>query len=578
MVAVCVVIAGLLLSSCIKSEGKNYTDIVRNASVMSMLKVIDTGDSLYDAGNYDEALVHYLVACNRAADFLTEQDKQRCGVAHLYVGNIYYHNQCYAKALEYYVKGLKIYESCAEHPEAGRFYNNIGNIYNTFQDYEKGMSYYETAYRLNHAARDTVNEYKVLVNMTGISTFLGKTKEAKKYYDLSEKIRNRANIENNFMSRFNLLLILMAEKQYAKSLQLARDCMYYSLAHKMAPRYLCSSYQYMYMAHANLNDNDSAMYYLDKCHETATRDSLLDYVTLTLKEYTSMYKENGNIRKAFECQSLYLDLTDSIYNKRDFDVVKNALFLYEKEQINKEIELLHEREQERLSTISRQRTTIAAVIAVVLILTFFIVVVIRQKRRLDRNYSALYEVNANSIAAQELMKQRLRHQHARIEYLEKELLNSPESGRGEETPAGAQTQDTSARRYEKSNLNDDLKTSLAYAISDIMENTTEYCSPDFSLDRLATLVSSNSKYVSQTINDTFHKNFSNFVNEYRIRLAGIRLADKGDYRNYTLRAIGESVGFKSYSSFTSVFRRITGLTPSVYQTKAREEALSSGES
>lgn len=31
-----------------------------------------------------------------------------------------------------------------------------------------------------------------------------------------------------------------------------------------------------------------------------------------------------------------------------------------------------------------------------------------------------------------------------------------------------------------------------------------------------------------------------------------------------MKAVAESVGFKSYSSFVSVFRKVTGITPSLY--------------
>lgn len=107
-----------------------------------------------------------------------------------------------------------------------------------------------------------------------------------------------------------------------------------------------------------------------------------------------------------------------------------------------------------------------------------------------------------------------------------------------------------------------------------MKNADEFTSPDFSLDRMAELVGSNSSYISQVINDTFKKNFSNYINEYRIRLACLRLSDTANWGNYTLKGIGESVGFRSYTTFVTVFRKITGLTPRLYQEKASKESSS----
>lgn len=112
---------------------------------------------------------------------------------------------------------------------------------------------------------------------------------------------------------------------------------------------------------------------------------------------------------------------------------------------------------------------------------------------------------------------------------------------------------------------------LRQEIAGIMENTEEFCNPDFSLETLAERVSSNSKYVSQVINDSYGKNFSAYVNEYRVRLAAKRLADP-EFRSLTIKAVSESVGFKTHATFITVFRKVTGMTPSVYQKMAAKDA------
>ena len=103
-----------------------------------------------------------------------------------------------------------------------------------------------------------------------------------------------------------------------------------------------------------------------------------------------------------------------------------------------------------------------------------------------------------------------------------------------------------------------------------MENTEEICDCDFSLERLATSIGSNSRYVSQVINDTYGKNFRTFINEYRIRESQLRLLNTAEYGNYTIKAIAESVGYKSHTNFIIIFKKITGITPSMYQTIAKE--------
>ncbi|RTZ81689.1 MAG: AraC family transcriptional regulator, partial [SAR324 cluster bacterium] len=71
----------------------------------------------------------------------------------------------------------------------------------------------------------------------------------------------------------------------------------------------------------------------------------------------------------------------------------------------------------------------------------------------------------------------------------------------------------------------------------------------------------NRTYISQTINEKFNKNYSSFINEYRIKEAQkLLLKDT----NLTYEGIGFEVGFKSKSAFNSAFKTYTGVTPSIF--------------
>ena len=84
------------------------------------------------------------------------------------------------------------------------------------------------------------------------------------------------------------------------------------------------------------------------------------------------------------------------------------------------------------------------------------------------------------------------------------------------------------------------------------------------------MVGSNSRYVSQVINDVYKENFRTFLNSYRVKKAMIRMNDEKGYGHYTIRAIAESVGYKSQANFINIFTRLTGMKPSIYQKISRE--------
>lgn len=97
-------------------------------------------------------------------------------------------------------------------------------------------------------------------------------------------------------------------------------------------------------------------------------------------------------------------------------------------------------------------------------------------------------------------------------------------------------------------LTTDQRISLLQEIERVMGDTKEYCNSEFGIETLASLVGSNSRYVSAAINEGYGKNFRSFLNEYRIKEAMRRLADVEHYGGYTIKAISESVGYKSQAN------------------------------
>ena len=72
------------------------------------------------------------------------------------------------------------------------------------------------------------------------------------------------------------------------------------------------------------------------------------------------------------------------------------------------------------------------------------------------------------------------------------------------------------------------------------------------------------------INDAYDKNFKTLLNEHRIREACRRMADQEHYVHLTLQAIYEDLGWTSAAGFIQSFRKVNGMTPSMYQKLLRK--------
>jgi AraC-like DNA-binding protein len=121
-------------------------------------------------------------------------------------------------------------------------------------------------------------------------------------------------------------------------------------------------------------------------------------------------------------------------------------------------------------------------------------------------------------------------------------------------------------RYEKAGLRAEKVEGLVTRIIALMEQEKIYCETDLTLQDLARRLHSSTHQVSQVINEGMKKNFYDLVNGYRVAEAKRLLLDPKT-RNYTIISVGHDAGFNSKTTFNTVFKKFTGLTPSDYRQK-----------
>lgn len=106
---------------------------------------------------------------------------------------------------------------------------------------------------------------------------------------------------------------------------------------------------------------------------------------------------------------------------------------------------------------------------------------------------------------------------------------------------------------------------------DLMKKEKLYEKVDLTLENLAQSLQISSGYLSQIINEKEQKNFFEFVNLYRVESVKEKLLNP-DFDNYTIMGIALESGFKSKSTFNSVFKKFTGQTPSAFKRQSQHQA------
>ena len=113
------------------------------------------------------------------------------------------------------------------------------------------------------------------------------------------------------------------------------------------------------------------------------------------------------------------------------------------------------------------------------------------------------------------------------------------------------------------------------------EGSQDFIKKETSLSRLALQFETNTKYLSEIINAHKQKNFNNYINELRINYIIDKLKNEPTYLQYKISYLAEESGFSSHSVFATVFKGITGISPtafiSILQNKDEEFVASKNE-
>lgn len=246
--------------------------------------------------------------------------------------------------------------------------------------------------------------------------------------------------------------------------------------------------------------------------------------------YHDFYSAQGNHTLADKYELLWLRQRDEAAGQTRIHEMKNAEFLMEISKLNDQIKsLFHQRKM--------QRTLLAVISSFLLFAIVMVTLLVVNYRKLKRSNRHLYEKNQELIAVEE-----------------------------------GQQLEVDKIKYRSSQLDEDSVDELFAQVTHAMRSTDEIFQESFNIARLAEIVGAKQHHISQVINSKTGKSFSSLLAEYRIKEACRRMQDVNNYGNFTIEAIGQSVGLKSRPYFVQLFKKYTGLTPSAYQKMARDGA------
>ncbi len=122
-------------------------------------------------------------------------------------------------------------------------------------------------------------------------------------------------------------------------------------------------------------------------------------------------------------------------------------------------------------------------------------------------------------------------------------------------------------KYQRSSLKAKDIENIKGEIMEYMDREKPYLNRELTISDVAADLKIPRHFITEVINNHMGKNFYYLINEYRVEEAKKRLNDP-KYSNLTILAIAYDSGFNSKSAFNTIFKDLTGMTPSQYLKKS----------
>ena len=127
-------------------------------------------------------------------------------------------------------------------------------------------------------------------------------------------------------------------------------------------------------------------------------------------------------------------------------------------------------------------------------------------------------------------------------------------------------------KYEKHRLDDTTRQGYIERLNAYMDADKPFLKDSLTARELADMVGIPAHYLSIILNSDFKQNFYLYINTYRVNEARRMLADPA-FAEMNILTIAYKSGFNSKTTFNTIFRQMTGMTPSLYRKMNNPDTL-----
>ncbi|MDE5877172.1 MAG: AraC family transcriptional regulator [Muribaculaceae bacterium] len=560
------ILMAVVLWTCL-AEGK--VDIQRMYDKyrhLSMSQLADMGNEYMTRQSNDSALAVFTIMVSRVNDMSSDEDKNYGVTAYNSIGVIHFLQANYAAAYSNFLNSIQLLDI----PDSPG-YQNIAAIYHYYGDTARANACLRRV--VDYAVNEGHWEHAMVSLMNLITTNLNMEGS----YDLEPYRRPLEQLLKNipsseaedipYLMMFCQAMLQASKGQHQEAIDDLKKSVDMAGSMVIPPRDIYGSYSCIAREFLTIGETDSAIHYIGLAEQLARDNNFQELVIESYKNLSYLYGRSGLTDKQREYHYRHLELSDSILNFREFGHIRDLELAHEVNHFEKRLTQMMLEERLRRNTL----WLVSVALVIVIGLVFFLIC---QNKRLKEKNRELFNKNIEDmkrIATMLDLQSAQSSTHDRNEIPDNNGENNENVSHSEIV-----TEDSGISRvkYEASKLTDQAKDEILEKVYRVMNDSKYFCREGFSLKDMAEYCGSNVTYVSQVINEKIGKTFTQILNEARVNEARKRFVDFETYGHLTIEAIVADLGFKSRSTFSKTFKRITGLTPTEFQKIARETQAS----
>ena len=329
-------------------------------------------------GNYEVALKHL----EKNITYF-KKDSTNKAYALFQVAIIHRNLGDYKKSLETYLDILDIFEHKKDSSAMASTFNSIANIYGDMDNYDEAISNYIKANLIFINKDDKRNQANTFQNISEIFLRKRDTSSSRVYANQSLSIAQKINEDYAIGSAYYTLGRTYLSSNKTKTLDYYLKAKTY-LEKINFKRRLVSLYNDLGVFYKMSNNTSQSVYYYNKALEILEETNDLLNIKNTYKGLSDNYALVNDYKKAYNFQSLFVTVKDSLFNEENVKSINVLQKQFETEKKNKEIvkqRLELEQQENEIKEKNSQMTLLYSVSLLLVLAVILIGLVYKQKHK-----------------------------------------------------------------------------------------------------------------------------------------------------------------------------------------------------